>query len=246
MTQQSELPFENDSQATTEVPSLDTETPSGVEESILASTEPTPLITPEPEQPVAETPSPEITPEPPLDLDAQRLELDRKKEEYAQAQQRDQMIQGLEQEAIRMEKQLLDQGLTEDDAKQQTMGHLQNKVGQIQQAQQAQLQGQMAQGKRNASIHFAKKYDLGLDGIGKLEVANDPKQMEQIAKDISKMAAKDKEISELKSRLNPQQQFDSNTPTPAAATNNDRLLDAYLAGDRSDAATAAAAKLLGI
>lgn len=244
MTQQPELPFNEtpDYQEPTEVSDNTVEAP-GVEEDRLATTEPTPSLTPEP---VAETPSPEITPEPAPDLDAQRLELNRQQEEYVQAQQRDRMIQTLEQEAMRMEQQLLDQGLTQDDAKQQTMGHLQNRVGQIQQAQQAQLDGQRAQGKRNASIHFAKKYSLGLDDIGQLEVANDPKQMEKIAKDMSTMAAKDKEISELKARLNPQQTFDSNTPTPAAATSEDRLLDAYLAGDRSDAASAVAAKLLGI
>lgn len=246
MTQQPELPLDEtpDYQQPTEVPGNTVET-TGVEEDRLATTEPTPSTTPES---VAETPAPVTTPDPTPapDLDAQRIELERKQEEYRLSQQRDQMIQNLEREAMQMEQQLLDQGHTQDDAKQQTMGHLQNRVGQIQQQQQAQLQNDMAQGKRNASIHFAKKYNLGLEGISQLEVAGDPKQMEQIAKDMSMMAAKDKEIAELKARLNPQQTFDSNTPTPAAATNEDRLLDAYLNGDRSDAATAAAAKLLGI
>ena len=101
-------------------------------------------------------------------------------------------------------------------------------------------------GKRNASIHFAKKYNLGLEALGSLEQARNPKEMEDMAKTISTMESQKKEIAELKSRLAPQQSFDTNTPSPAAATNDDRLLDAYLSGDRSDAATAAAAKLLGI
>ena len=239
MTQQSELPLDGttpDYQEPQDIPSIE---PPVIEDT------PTPVETetaPVPE-PVAETPT--TQPEPNQDIQQQQIEFNRQKQEYEQAQQRDMMIAGLEQEALQMEQQLLNQGLTQDDAKQQTMGHLQNRVTQIQQAQQSQLDGQRAQGKRNASIHFAKKYNLGLNDLGQLERAGDPKAMEQIAKDISTMAAKDKEIAELKARLNPQQQFDSNTPSPAAATNDDRLLDAYLNGDRSEAATAAAAKLLG-
>ena len=91
-----------------------------------------------------------------------------------------------------------------------------------------------------------KQYNLGIDSLGDLEKAQSPQQMESIAKNISNVAKLEKENAELKARLAPQQSFDTNTPTPAAATNDDRLLDAYLAGDRSDAATKAAAKLLGI
>ena len=52
-----------------------------------------------------------------------------------------------------------------------------------------------------------------------------------MAKNISTMESQKKEIAELKSRLAPQQSVDTNTPSPAAATNDDRLLDAYLSGD---------------
>ena len=123
---------------------------------------------------------------------------------------------------------------------------LEGRVNQIQQQRNAQQQVDVERGKRNASIHFAKKYNLGLETLGSLEQARNPKEMEDMAKTISTMESQRKEIAELKSRLAPQQSFDTNTPSPAAATNDDRLLDAYLAGDRSDAATAAAAKLLGI
>ena len=239
MAQQPELPLDTpDYQEPTDIPNMETQVvDAGVEEQ--TTSEPVADAPVVPETPVAETP-------PAPDLEAQERELQAKRQEFEQAQQREQMIQGLEREAAQMEQQLLNQGATKEEAQQQTMGHLQNRVGQIQQQVSAQQNMQMAQGKRNATIHFAKKYNLGLDDLSRLERANDPRQMEQIAKDISTVAAKDKEIAELKARLNPQQSFDSNTPTPAASTNEDRLLDAYLAGDRSDAATAAAAKLLGI
>ena len=107
-------------------------------------------------------------------------------------------------------------------------------------------QQQIDQGRRNASISFAKEYNLGIDALEKLEQAQTPTEMKMIAENMSNLAKLEKENAELKARLAPQQSFDTNTPTPAAATNEDRLLDAYLGGDRSEAATKAAAKLLGI
>ena len=82
--------------------------------------------------------------------------------------------------------------------------------------------------------------------LARLEQAQTPTEMKAIAENMSNMAKLEKENAELKARLAPQQSFDTNTPTPAAATNEDRLLDAYLGGDRSEAASKAAAKLLGI
>ena len=246
MAQQPELPLDApDYQEPTDIPNMETEV---VDTGVEAQTHPThnesssePVASAPPAPAVDISPAPEAP-----NLEEQQRQLQQQQQAFEAQQAREQLIQGLEREAAQMEQQLLNQGNTQEEARQATMGHLQNRMTQIQQQQQAAQSLQVAQGKRNASIHFAKKYNLGLDDLSRLEVANDPRQMEQIAKDMSMVAAKDKEIAELKARLNPQQTFDSNTPTPAASTNDDRLLDAYLAGDRSDAATAAAAKLLGI
>ena len=180
------------------------------------------------------------------EIDRRTRELEQQRSKHEELLERDRVIKSLEQEAINMEKSLVDQGIAEEEAQRQTMSHLQGRVNQIQGERQLRIQQQNIEGKRNASLHFAKKYNLGIDHIAELETAANPKDMEVKAKTISSMAAKDKEIADLKARLAPAQEFDSNTPTPAASTNDERLLDAYLAGDRSDAATAAAAKLLGI
>lgn len=237
MTTQSELPIDN-LEEPQDIPAIDTgveaapETPAPVAEPV--SSEPSPT-------PVAETPEPQ-----PLDLDAQRQQIEAQRYAYEQEQQRDQVVKSLEQEALQMEKGLMDQGLSEQEAQNQTFTHLKSRVSQIETYRAAEAQSQIAQGKRNASVHFAQKYNLGLNDIAELERANTPQEMESIAKTKSNMASKDKEIAELKARLTPQQEFDTNTPTPAASTNDDRLIDAYLNGDRSEAATAAAAKLLGM
>ena len=180
------------------------------------------------------------------DLDTQRRELETQRLQYEQTQERERVIKSLEQEALQMERSLTDQGIGEQDARERVYSHLQGRVSQIESENNSKQQQQVAQGKRNASVHYAKKYDLGLDSLADLEKAATPTEMETMAKTMSTLTKQAKEIAELKARLSPNQEFDSNTPTPAAATNDDRLLDAYLAGDRSDAATAAAAKLLGM
>jgi hypothetical protein len=180
------------------------------------------------------------------DIESEKIKLAEQQAKYNAQLERDRTIQALENEALQMEKQLMDQGLTESDAKARTYNHLENRVQQIQQQQNLQSTVQIEQGKRNASVHFAKQYNLGIDSLGTLEKAQTPQEMESIAKNISSMAKLERENAELKARLAPQQSFDTNTPTPAAATNDERLLDAYLGGDRSEAASKAAAKLLGI
>lgn len=190
--------------------------------------------------PIIDTPAPT-----PVTSEEQQRLMQERAELIAQ-QERDRTIRDLENEAIQMERGLVDQGITQPEAQAQTQTHLESRVRQIEQQKQYESRVQTEQGKRNASIHFAKQYNLGIDSLGDLEKAQSPQQMESIAKNISNVAKLEKENAELKARLAPQQSFDTNTPTPAAATNDDRLLDAYLAGDRSEAATKAAAKLLGI
>jgi|TARA_R100001530_G_scaffold2078_1_gene3521 hypothetical protein len=180
------------------------------------------------------------------EIEKRTRQLEEQRAKHEDLLARDRTIKELEQEAINMERSLTEQGLSDQEAQRQTMSHLQGRVNEIQGQRNLQAQQQNLQGKRNASLHFAKKYNLGIDHIAELETAANPQDMEIKAKTISGMAAKDKEIADLKARLAPAQAFDSNTPTPAASTNDERLLDAYLAGDRSTAATAAAAKLLGI
>ena len=180
------------------------------------------------------------------EIEKRTRQLEEQRAKHEDLLARDRTIKELEQEAINMERSLTEQGLSDQEAQRQTMSHLQGRVNEIQGQRNLQAQQQNLQGKRNASLHFAKKYNLGIDHIAELETAANPQDMEIKAKTISGMAAKDKEIADLKARLAPAQAFDSNTPTAAASTNDERLLDAYLAGDRSTAATAAAAKLLGI
>ena len=62
-----------------------------------------------------------------------------------------------------MERNLMNQGLNQTEAQQQTQAHLQNRVTQIQAEERIKTQQQIDQGRRNASISFAKEYNLGID-----------------------------------------------------------------------------------
>ena len=236
MTTQSELPLDETIENTEET----TYTEYGAEQTPPTESIETPAeqVTEAPveEAPVSFTPTPE-----PVDQE----KLLQERQEMLARQEREQTIRELEQEALAMDRQLRDQGYSESEAQTQTKSHLENRVKQIELEHNMKQQVQIEQGKRNASIHYAKKYNLGIDSLLDLEKAQTPQEMDSIAKSMSRLAKLEQENAELKSRLAPQQSFDSNAPTPAAATNEERLLDAYLAGDRSEAATKAARKLLG-
>ena len=241
MTTQPELPLD----VPVDNPEQSTYTEYGSEQVNSAEITP-PADTSVEQSPVVDSTLPQVEQIPAPSLEDEKLKLASEQARYNAQLERDRTISALENEALQMEKQLMDQGLTQSDAKSRTYTHLEGRVQQIQQEQTLQSKVQIEQGKRNASVHFAKQYNLGIDALGRLEQAQTPDEMKAIAENMSNLAKLERENAELKSRLAPQQSFDTNTPTPAAATNEDRLLDAYLAGDRSEAANKAAAKLLGI
>ena len=242
MVTESQLPLEADT-IVADTPQPESEAASPFDS--FAGTESIGESTSEPE------PVPQQLPVTPPAPDTENMEQKLKALEEAQAKhqsmlERDGIIKALEQEAFQMEAELKNRGYDEEQAKAQTINHLKSRVRDIETQRNTHIQSQMEQGRRNASVHFAKKFNLGIDSLPELEKAVNPSEMENIAKTMSTLAQQKKEITELKSRLTSPQEFDSNTPAPAAATSEGRLLDAYLAGDRSSAATAVAKKLLGM
>ena len=103
------------------------------------------------------------------------------------------------------------------------------------------------EGRQNAALHFAQKHKLlskqAVDDLASLVRARSPQEMELEAKRISHSRNQDAEISRLKQGQVAPQTFDNSQGSAEATSNSTRLLDAYLAGDRSQAAVAAARKL---
>jgi hypothetical protein len=103
------------------------------------------------------------------------------------------------------------------------------------------------EGRQNAAMHFAQKHKLlskqAMDDLVSLTRARSVQEMELEAKRISHTRAQDAEIGRLKQGQVAPQTFDNSQGATEATTSQDRLLDAYALGDRSEAAVRAARKL---
>ena len=176
-------------------------------------------------------------------LNALEGELRKQREEN----EKNQIVSQLEREALSYEKKLLDQGNSEEDARSQTFQFLNGRMQQVQSEQQRTKYEQILQAKRKLSIKLVKDNGLTIDDLEELERANTPQEMHEKARIKSVIAKQQREIMELKrERQGGTQQFDNSTPSPAAGiSNQDRLIDAYNNGDRSEAAVAAVRKLQG-
>jgi len=103
------------------------------------------------------------------------------------------------------------------------------------------------EGQKNAAMHFAQKYKLVdksvVEDLAALARFKTPQEMEHEAKRMSQLRAQAQEIARLKQGRVPPQTFDNSQGATEASTNDQRLLDSYNAGDRSDAAVRAARKM---
>ena len=143
MTTQPELPFdEYGSEATVAVTEVapDIELDAPVTEVLPPVVEPD--ISPPPEEPEITSAVP-AAPQTTDTLEAERARLVESQRKHEQLLERDNVIRSLEQEAVQMEQKLVNQGLSDEEAKQQTMTHLQGRVSQIHQQQQIQPQQQI-------------------------------------------------------------------------------------------------------
>ena len=150
-----------------------------------------------------------------------------------------------QQQAIEYQRQLEEQGWMPDQA--QTVA--QNYVTQMQQSQQQQQQLKQQQefkdGQRNASIFFAKKYELNWDDLASLEKYNSPQDMENEAKRMQELRQTKAELDRLKKAQVQPQQFDTNQPAASASGSEDELLDQYNSGVRNPQTEAAARRAAG-
>ena len=70
--------------------------------------------------------------------------------------------------------------------------------------------------------------------------------LEAAAKRMKSDRDKDAEIAKLRAQLVPSQNFDDSQSTPAASNDEDRWLERYNQGDRSEQASAAARRAAGL
>jgi hypothetical protein len=103
------------------------------------------------------------------------------------------------------------------------------------------------EGRQNAALHFALQNKLlnkqALEDIRTLLKFRSPQEMELEAKRMSQLRSQAAEISQLKQGRVAPQTFDNSQGAAEASSNDQRLLDSYNNGDRSDAAVRAARRL---
>ena len=105
------------------------------------------------------------------------------------------------------------------------------------------------EGRREAALHFLEKHKLAnkqmLDDFRALSNFNSPQDMEHEAMRIAQLRQQAAEIARLKQGQVPPQAFDNSQGAAQPTSNNDRLLQEYIAGERSEAHQAAARRAAG-
>ena len=145
------------------------------------------------------------------------------------------------------EQQLQDAGYMPEQARDQARRYVQQEQKfRQQEGETAEMLGYV-QGKQAAAVHFMKKHGLAnqqmLNDFMALQTANTPGEMEKEAQRMRRERGLIAENARLKQGRVAPQTFDNSQGSAEATSNQDRLLDAYIAGDRSDAAVKAAQRL---
>ena len=194
---------------------------------------------------VAETvAAPEATPQAPPPIDQKTID---ELQERRTADQQREWKDRVGRQARTYEQQLQESGYMPEQARDQARRYVaQEQKFRKQEQDSADMLG-YAQGKQAAAIHYMKQHGLAnkqmLDDFTALQSANTPAEMEKEAQRMKRERALVAENARLKQGRVAPQTFDNSQGSAEVTTNQDRLLDAYINGDRSAAAVKAAQRL---
>ena len=193
-----------------------------------------------PPRSVTETPAAQPTPPtaPPVDQQA----INELHQRRAQDMQR-QWQESVGKQARAYEQKLQEAGYMPEQARDQARRYVQQEQKFRQQdTESAQMLG-FIEGRQMAAIHFLEKHGLAnkqmIADLRALQQTETPAAMEKEAKRMKDDRALRAENARLKQGTVPPQTFDNSQGAAEATSNDARLLQAYIDGDRSEAATAA-------
>ena len=193
-----------------------------------------------PPEPVEETPTAQPTPPtaPPVDQRA----IDELRQRRSQDLQR-QWQESVGKQARSYEQRLQEAGYMPEQARDQARRYVQQEQKFRKQEQEAAEMVGFIEGRQMASIHFLEKHGLAnkqmVADLRALQQTDTPAAMEKEAKRMKDDRALRAENARLKQGTVPPQTFDNSQGAAEATSNDARLLQAYIDGDRSEAATAA-------
>ena len=170
-------------------------------------------------------------------------ELGQRRAHEQEQQRRQQMINHAKQ----YERGLLDEGYLPEQARKQTRQMVAHENRAQEQDTKATRLLQFAEGRNIAALEMGMKHGLipkqVVEDINVLLRTSSPNAMNFEAKRMAELRSTRAELSRLKQGQVQPQAFDNSQGSAEATTNEGRLVDAYLAGDRSEAATKAARRL---
>ena len=145
------------------------------------------------------------------------------------------------------EQQLQEAGYMPEQARDQAKRYVQQEQKFRKQEEESANMVGYVQGRQSAAVHFMKKHGLAnkqmLDDLMALQQTNSPAEMEKEAQRMKNDRALRAENARLKQGRVAPQAFDNSQGAAEASSNDNRLLDAYNSGDRSEAAVRAARRL---
>ena len=188
--------------------------------------------------------APEATPQAPPPIDQRTID---ELQERRTADQQREWKDRVGRQARTYEQQLQEAGYMPEQARDQARRYVaQEQKFRKQEQDSSEMLGYL-QGKQAAAIHYMKQHGLAnkqmLDDFMALQAANTPGEMEKEAQRMKRERALVAENARLKQGRVAPQTFDNSQGSAEVTTNQDRLLDAYINGDRSEAAIKAAQRL---
>ena len=202
------------------------------------------------ELPLQEEPIAIEQPAPPSDQDpniqAQIEELNRMKQVNAQKEWEQQVYR----QAQAIERRAQQQGADPQSAREIAKQHVTSQKQLRDQQDQSLNLVRNVEGRREAALHFLEKHKLAdkrmLDDFRALSNFNTPQDMEREAMRIAQLRQQAAEIARLKQGQVPPQAFDNSQGAAEPTSNQDRLLQEYIAGERTEAHQAAARRAAGM
>ena len=180
--------------------------------------------------------------EPPQPSAVDQKAIDELRERRAQDVKR-QWEESVGKQARSYQQRLEEAGYEPEQARDQARRYVQQEQRFRKQEQESAEMLGFVEGRQRAAIHFMEKHGLAnkqmISDFIALQQTETPAAMEKEAKRIKGERALRAENARLKQGSVPPQTFDNSQGAAEATSNDARLLQAYIDGDRSEAATAA-------
>ena len=177
-------------------------------------------------------------------VDAQTQQAIQELQQRRDADMKREWEQAVGQKARSYERQLNDAGYMPEQARDQARRYIQQEQKFRKQEKETNDMLGYVEGRQAAAVHYMKKHGLAneqmLYDLIALQRTTSPDQMEKEAQRMKRERALLAENARLKQGRVAPQTFDNSQGSAEVTTNQDRLLEAYINGDRSEAAVKAA------